>query len=201
MQYPKHLQKLIEELKRLPGVGSKSAERFAFHMLEWTPEQLAAMGRTIQQTPERLHCCDVCGCLQDDDGCSFCDPKKRQCRMLCVISSPRDAFAIDSSNSYRGLYHVLGGLLSPIDGRGPEVLHLDRLTRRLETQEIEEVVIALDATLDGDATAHYIRDSLGELPQLRISRLAFGLPMGSSIDYVDGDTLSRAFSGRQIYSN
>ncbi len=195
MRYPPHLLKVIDVLRKLPGVGSKSAERFAFQMINWKPEHLAEMSAIIQAIPQKLKHCPDCGCLQGDESCPFCDHARRTTGLLCIIATPRDAFAIEDTREYRGLYHVLGGLLSPLDGYGPEKLQLPKLKHRLKTQGIKEVVIALDSTLEGDATSLYLKREL-EPMGIPISRLAFGLPMGSSLDYVDGGTLARAFSAR-----
>lgn len=198
MKYPSHLVKLIEVLKRLPGVGSKSAERFAFDMLQWQSAQLQEMADIIAQTPERLRHCETCGCLMGDLPCTFCDGARMSSGTLCVIASPRDVFAIEATREFRGSYHVLGGLLSPMEGRGPESLHLPALLTRIAQGAIREVILALDSTLEGDATALYLKNALERFP-LVVSRLAFGLPMGSSLDYVDGGTLARALSGRSAY--
>jgi recombination protein RecR len=198
MHYPAHLQKLIEVLKQLPGVGAKSAERYAFQMLSWSESQLSEMGRTISQVRHNIKSCEVCGCLTEATHCLFCTSSNRSPHLICIIASPRDAFAIDRTNEYRGHYHVLGGLLSPLDGQGPEALELEKLVHRIEQQQVTEVVIALDATLEGDATALFLKQILQPF-QIEVSRLAFGLPMGSSLDYVDGDTLGRAFSGRRHF--
>src|SRR5258708_93541 len=127
MQYPQHLLKVIEMLKMLPGVGSKSAERFAFQMLAWRPEQLTAMAQAIETIPEKLKQCDDCGCLKNVERCLFCEESRSHAGTLCIIASPRDAFAIESTREYKGLYHVLGALLSPLDRRGPEQLNLPKL--------------------------------------------------------------------------
>lgn len=197
--YPAHLNKLIEVLKRLPGVGSKSAERFAFHMLGWPDHHLQEMGQVIGDVVGQIATCEECGCLANQGQvCSFCNIDRRDPRIICLVASPRDAFAIERTREYKGLYHILGGLLSPIDGRGPETLALHRLVDRITKHSITEMVIALDATLEGDATALYLKQALAGL-NLNISRLAFGLPLGSSLDYVDGDTLARALSGRNSF--
>lgn len=194
-KYPFHLNKLIEQLKRLPGVGSKSAERFAFHLLNWSPENIKAFAQTLGETPEKLHLCQTCGCLcGDDEACYFCQHPRRT-DILCVVASPKDVFALDATGEYQGLYHVLGALLSPLEGIGPERLRLDQLKNRLAGLNIREVVLALDSTLEGDATALYLKQEL-EPAGIHISRLAFGMPMGSSFDYVDGGTLARALSAR-----
>lgn len=196
--YPEHLLKLIQMLKKLPGVGSRSAERFAFHLLDWDPDHLHDFADTVKQINVRLKQCSECGCLVGDSACHFCDLSRRTPKMLCVIASPRDAFSIEQTHEYRGLYHVLGGLLSPLDRRGPELLAVAPLIDRIKKHSIEEVVIALDSTLEGDATSLYIKQELSSLP-VHISRLAFGLPMGSHLDYVDGGTLARALSGRHQF--
>ncbi len=199
IHYPVHLNKLIEVLKRLPGVGTKSAERFAFHMLSWPDDYLQEMGEVIAGVVNQIQICNTCGCLTNQNQpCSFCHLDLRDSHIICLVASPRDVFAIERTREYKGLYHVLGGLLSPIEGRGPEVLALHRLIDRLEKHAITEIVIALDATLEGDATALYLKQALGR-DHLNISRLAFGLPLGSSLDYVDGDTLARALSGRNSF--
>lgn len=193
--YPPHLLKLIECLKKLPGVGGKSAERFAFHFLSWHPSHLQEFAALLDKLPQELISCTTCGCLRDQTHCRFCNKEGKK---LCVIASAKDAFAIDATHEYHGLYHVLGGLISPMDDIGPESLGIDQLLDRIQQNNIEEVIIALDSTVEGDATALYLKSRLETLP-LKISRLAFGIPMGSSIDYVDGGTLARAFSGRACF--
>lgn len=195
MRYPPHLLKLIDIFKRLPGVGNKSAERFAFQLLTWPKDRLDEMGTAVQEITLRLRQCGQCGCLIGEDQCSFCTPARVALGSLCIIASPRDAFAIEETREYKGLYHVLGGLLSPMEGFGPDRLSLHPLKKRISDHQINEVVIALDSTLEGDATSLYIKKELATF-NVQISRLAFGLPMGSSLDYVDGGTLARAFSGR-----
>ncbi len=192
MKYPSYINQLIDSLRALPGVGGKTAERFAFQMLTWNEGELQELARVIGGLSEAIAHCPTCGCLMERE-CPYCDNKKRVGNILCVVSSPKDVFAIEATGEYRGFYHVLDGLLSPLEGRGAEVLRLDRLVKRLD--QMEEAIIALDSTVDGDATALYLKNEL-EQHSIRVSRLAFGLPMGSPIDYVDGGTLARAFSGR-----
>ncbi len=195
MRYPTHLLKVIEVLKRLPGVGSKSAERFAFQLLTWKEEHLAEMAQVLMGIPQKLKHCPECGSLIGEEACPFCHESRLSAGTLCVIASPRDVFAIEETREYRGLYHVLGGLLSPLDGIGPEKLNIHKLRQRLHRLQLGEVVIALDSTLEGDTTALYLKRELDPLG-VHISRLAFGLPMGSSLDFVDGGTLARALSAR-----
>lgn len=196
--YPKHLQSLIEAFKRLPGVGSKSAERFAFDLIDWTEHELEQLGSLISVTQKMLIPCTECGCIQQDSSCPFCTETRHRSKTLCVIATPKEAYALESTHAFRGLYHVLGGLLSPLDGFHPEKLSIPSLIRRIKELEIQEVVLALDSTVEGDATALYLKKELSSLP-LSISRLAFGLPMGSSLDYVDGGTLARALEGRNKF--
>lgn len=198
MKYPLHLLKLIDVLKRLPGVGSKSAERFAFEMIRWPESRLTEMAQVLQMTSLQLKHCSQCGCLIDVDHCQFCRDKNEKVESICVVATARDVFSIGATNEYNGLYHVLGTLLSPMNGVGAESLNLHKLVERITRHQIEEVVIALDSTLEGDATSLYLKKVLGPM-RVRISRLAFGLPMGSPLDYVDGGTLARALSARAHY--
>lgn len=200
MKYPRHLTKLIEVLKKLPGVGSKSAERFAFQLLQWPTAELQEMASILASCHDKLRYCPTCGCLGDDEKCHFCSEARAAHGAICIIASARDVFAIEETGEFKGSYHVLAGLLSPMEGRGAEALKLHTLEARLNNENIREVVIAIDSTVEGDATALYLKAALKALkPDLHVSRLAFGLPMGSSLDYVDGGTLARAFSGRSTY--
>lgn len=195
MHYPLPLLKLIELLRKLPGVGSKSAERFAFDMIDWPEQDQRQFGELVSTLGSRLQRCRLCGCFTHSDRCAFCDDATRDTTTLCVISSPRNAYTIERTGEYRGLYHVLGGLLSPLDGKRPEDLHIDALKQRITTLGAKELVLALDSTLEGDATALYLSKQIASLP-LNTSRLALGLPVGSSIDYVDGGTLAHALVAR-----
>ncbi len=195
-KYPNHLLKLIDVLKKLPGVGSKSAERFAFEMISWPENRLREMAKIIEAVPAQMHHCPHCGCLTEES-CRFCKTNEKA-HSICVVAKAKDVFSIGATNEYQGLYHVLGTLLSPMDGIGPDRLHIEKLLERIQLHEIKEVIIALDSTLEGDATSLYLKSLLSPL-NIKISRLAFGLPMGSSLDYVDGGTLARAFNARSHY--
>ncbi len=195
MHYPRHLLKLIDALKRLPGVGNRSAERFAFEMLQWKPAQLEELASLVAAIPAKLKSCPECGCLIGDEACPFCVEARRTSGVLCIIATPRDAFSIEQTREYKGLYHVLGGLLNPMEGWGPEKLGIHNLKTRIHKFQIKELVLALDSTIEGDATSLYLKREVEAL-DIPISRLAFGIPIGSSLDYVDGGTLARAFSGR-----
>jgi recombination protein RecR len=195
MKYPEHMIALINALRCLPGVGNKTAERYAFQMLEWEPHDLAVLAQTVGTLHEKTKFCSECGCLMDDEECEYCVSDKRDRSTICVVSNIREVFAIEQMGEYRGVYHVLGGLLSPMDGITPEVLRVESLLDRFQNTQVKEVVIALDSTLEGDATALYLNKELAELP-VKVTRLAFGIPMGSSLDYIDGGTLAYALSGR-----
>lgn len=195
MKYPSHLQKLIHVLKKLPGVGNRSAERFAFELLDWREAELKQLGEVICATPNEIAFCETCGALAETDGCSIClDPTRRR-EVISVVRSAREIFSIESTGEFKGLYHVLGGLLSPLEGIGPDQLRLDSLIERIRNEGAQEIILALDSTLEGDTTALYIKNRLENTP-IKLTRLAFGLPMGSALDYVDGGTLARAFLGR-----
>lgn len=193
-KYPPSLLFLITYLKKLPGVGAKTAERFAFQLLNWPEHQLQDLAALMHKIKEKIGRCPECNCLIEGSICAFCNEAERDTSIICVISSPKDVFNIEETHSYRGLYHVLGGLLSPLEGRNPEHLYLEPLKSRIQSKKIKEVVLALDSTLEGEATALYLKE---ELQGVSISRLAFGLPIGSSLDFVDGGTLTRALLGRQ----
>jgi len=192
---PKDLLTLISYLKKLPGVGAKTAERFAFEFLSWEKGSLQLLGNELKEIQEKIPACSICGCLTDRGLCSFC--KSRDPSILCILASPRDVYAIEETGNYRGLYHIIEHLLSPLDGRYTNTLRIDRIEKRILDSETKEIIIAFDSTLEGDTTALFLKNSLSHL-NLSISRLAFGLPVGSSLEYVDGGTLARAFVGRQL---
>lgn len=199
MHYPDHLLKLIQLLKKLPGVGNKSAERFAFHLLDWSHKQQEDLASLLTEIKEKLRYCEECGCLKGEAPCQFCHAPQRNKQLICVIAAPRDVYAIEGTHEYKGLYHVLGGVLSPMEKQGPEKLRLQQLEKRIATHQVKEVVLALDSTLEGDATALYLKKFINAFPAVHVSRLAFGLPIGSALDYVDGGTLARALAGRSHY--
>lgn len=197
-QYPSQLLTLIAFLKRLPGVGSKTAERFAFTLLDWSKEDLIDFSQKLSLIKEKITSCATCGCLKDTDSCLFCDTEKRDSSTLCIVSSPRDVYAIEETRAFKGTYHVIGGLFSPIEGKSIPQESLHKLLTRLDTNLIKEVVIALDSTLEGDATSLYVKKQL-DTKGIPTTRLAFGLPVGSSLDFVDHGTLEKAFTGRRVF--
>ncbi len=196
MRYPQMLQILIDQLKKLPGVGSKTAERFAFDLLSWDSEALHLFRRTLEELPARIPPCPTCSCLTDAGVCDFCNMTLRDSSLLCLLSSPRDVYAVEATRTFFGLYHIIEHLLSPLDGRHVSALRLDRIEERIRKNNIKELILAFDSTLEGDTTALYLQEKLSHFPH-KISRLAFGLPVGSSLDHIDGGTLLRAFAGRQ----
>lgn len=197
-KYPSDLVHLIAFLKKLPGVGTKTAERYAFQMLNWQDSELGNLAGLLLELKKKIPHCTECKCLTDNGICPFCESTTRDRSQLCIIASPRDAYSIDETGAYRGLYHVLGGLLSPIDGRSPDHLNLGQLKKRIVDLQVKEIIIALDSTLEGDTTSLYLKEQI-ENWGLSVSRLAFGIPIGSSLDFVDGGTLARALTGRQVF--
>jgi recombination protein RecR len=198
MKYPTALQQIILFLKKFPGVGTKSAERFAFHLLAWQQPELTSFASLLSHLRETVTQCPECQCLMDKNCCPFCADATRDTSQLCIISSPKDAYAIEETGSFKGLYHVIGALLSPIEGKSVEDLQLDQLKKRLDAHPIKEIIIALDSTLEGDTTSLYLKEYIDRL-QIPVSRLAFGLPLGSSLEFVDGGTLARALLGRRSF--
>lgn len=195
-KYPEPLQKLITILRKLPGVGKKTAERFAFQIISWKESDLKNFSSLLGDLKNVLGNCRCCGALiTHAQHCPFCDLTKRDGRYLCVVSSPKDIFSIESTGVYNGLYHVVSGLLSPLDDMGPEDISFDALKARLAKSEIKEIILAFDSTIEGDATALFIKREL-EKEGVLTSRLALGMPLGSTLDYLDEGTLSRALSSR-----
>lgn len=199
LKYPKDLLTLIAHLKKLPGVGKKTAERYAFHLLlESEEKDLDEFSQCLSSLNQRVPSCVECGCLMNGVCCLFCDEKKRNRDILCIIASPRDVYAIEETGDFRGMYHVLGTLLSPIDGKTPDHLNFPQLENRVKSLETKEVILALDSTIEGDATSLFLKEQFDK-SGIEVSRLALGIPLGSSLDFVDGGTLSQAFSGRQKF--
>ncbi len=191
------LDELIEALRCLPGVGSKSAQRMAFHLLERERERGSKLADVMAQAMERIGHCERCRNFSEDPLCTLCASSSRDRQVLCVVESPTELAAIEQATGYRGQYFVLMGRLSPLDGLGPEELGLAQLTERLGEGEIEELIIATNPTVEGDATAHYLAQ-LARAGGVRPTRLAYGVPLGGELEYVDRSTLAHAFGGRQL---
>lgn len=196
MKYPSHINTLIEQFKKLPGVGQRTAERFAFYVLDWPQAQIDSYAKAIQQIPLEIKHCDRCHAICSKNNCLFCDDSSRSKEILCIVAHSKDVFAIEDALAFNGLFHVLGGLLSPANGFNKERLHLTSLFERLVQNSTQEVILAFDSTIEGDATTLFLKNELQKFP-LKISRLAFGMPVGSSLEFIDSSTLSRAFVGRQ----
>jgi recombination protein RecR len=186
---------LVAQLTRLPGIGTRTAQRLAFHMLRAEKDEALALSQAIADVKERVRFCRECGNLTEDEVCAICLDARRDRTIVCVVEQPVDLLSIERTAEFRGLYHVLGGALSPIDGVDPGDLRIDELMQRVERNGIEEVVLATNPTMTGEATAGYLADRLRG--RVRVTRLASGLPVGSDLEYADEVTLGRAFSGRR----
>lgn len=190
------IEVLIEQFARLPGIGRKSAERLAFHLLgNMTEEEVKFMANTIIGAKESIHFCPVCQNLTDSDTCGICSSAKRDSGIICVVETPKDVAAIESTNEYNGLYHVLHGALSPIDNIGPDDIKIKELILRLNA-DVREVIMATNPTVNGTATAVYIQKLLKPFG-VRVTRIAHGVPMGAGLEYTDEATLTKALEGRQ----
>ncbi len=189
------LERLTEQLERLPGIGRKSAARLAFHLLYMPQEDAQMLLSAIGEAREKIHECPVCCNLTDSDRCPVCGDPKRDPTVICVVEDPQDVLAIERTREYRGLYHVLHGTISPIDGRGPEQLRIKELLHRLEDERVTEVIMATNPTVEGDYTAIYLSRLLKPL-HIRVTRLAYGIPVGGDLEYADEVTLSRSLEGR-----
>ncbi len=191
------VQDLIDELGRLPGVGPKSAQRIAFHLLQSDPVDIRRLVSALTEVTEKVRFCSICGNVSADEQCRICRDPRREMSILCVVEEPKDVVAIEKTREFRGRYHVLGGAISPIEGVGPDDLRVKELVTRLADGAIVEVIIATDPNLEGEATATYLARLLKPMG-LRVTRLASGLPVGGDLEYADELTLGRAFEGRRL---
>ncbi|HYN30118.1 MAG TPA: recombination mediator RecR [Dermatophilaceae bacterium] len=196
--YEGAVQDLIDELGRLPGVGPKSAQRIAFHLLQCDPADVERLASALTEVKARVRFCEVCFNVAEAERCRICADPRRDPRSICVVEEPKDVVAVERTREFRGRYHVLGGAISPIDGIGPDDLRLPELMRRLASGEVTEVIIATDPNLEGEATASYLARFLRGMDHLRVTRLASGLPVGGDLEYADEVTLGRAFEGRRL---
>jgi recombination protein RecR len=190
------IEELITELARLPGIGRKTAQRLTFHLLQQSPEQAQRLAAVLASVGERVHACEQCGNLTEEQPCAICRDPRRDPGLLCVVEEPSTVGVVDRSTDFRGRYHVLGGRLSPLDGIGPEALRLDRLVQRVQDGGVREVILATNPSMEGEVTATYIQQLLAGM-DVRVTRLARGLPMGGDLEYVDGVTLAHALVARQ----
>jgi recombination protein RecR len=195
-RYAEPMARLIEELKKLPGVGTKSAQRFAFHILRSTDEDAAALAEAVRGLKESLRLCSICNNITDVDPCAYCASPTRNQRLVCVVEEPTNIESVERTRGYNGVYHVLHGTLSPLHGVGPDQLRSRTLLQRAERGEIDEVILATSPTLEGEATANWLAGTLRG-SQVRLSRIATGVPAGSDIEYADEVTMARAIEGRR----
>jgi recombination protein RecR len=194
--YEGAVQELIDELGRLPGIGPKSAQRIAFHILEADPEDMKRLVDAVVHVKERVKFCSICGNVSEQETCSICRDPRRDPTAICVVEESKDVVAIERTRSFRGRYHVLGGAINPIAGIGPEQLRIRELLNRLSDGQIQEIIIATDPNLEGEATATYLARMLKTIG-VTVTRLASGLPVGGDLEYADEVTLGRAFEGRR----
>ena len=190
------VQDLIDELGRLPGIGPKSAQRIAFHILAAEPADVLRLANVMREVKEKVRFCSICGNVAEQEQCRICLDPRRDLTALCVVEEPKDVVAIEKTREFRGRYHVLGGAISPIDGIGPDDLRIRELIARLSDGAITEVILATDPNLEGEATATYLARMISPLG-VAVSRLASGLPVGGDLEYADEVTLGRAFEGRR----
>lgn len=190
------VQDLIDELGRLPGVGPKSAQRIAFHILAADPADVSRLAAVLREVKEKVRFCSTCGNVAEEEQCRICLDPRRELSTICVVEEPKDVLAIEKTREFRGRYHVLGGAISPIDGVGPDDLRIRELLARLADGAVTEVILATDPNLEGEATATYLARLIGPM-DIAVSRLASGLPVGGDLEYADEVTLGRAFEGRR----
>ena len=196
--YAPPIQRLISELAKLPGIGARTAQRLAFHILRASDEDASALAASIREVKERVGLCEVCFNLAEGPRCRICEDQRRDSALICVVEEAGDVISVERTHEYRGRYHVLGGALSPIDGVDPDDLKIAELYRRVEHGEIREVILATNPTTTGEATALHIADALRErAPDVIVTRLASGLPVGGDLEYADEVTLGKAFAGRR----
>ena len=190
------VQDLIDALRRLPGIGQKSAQRLAFHLLRANADEALALSDAIRAAKERVAICSECFNVSEGDRCRYCRDPRRDGTLICVVEEPADIIAVERTQEFRGRYHVLGGHISPMDNIGPDDLHIRELLERIRAGEVKEVILATNPTVEGEATAIYLANTLKPLG-LRVTRIASGLPVGGDLEYADEVTLGRAFEGRR----
>ncbi|MEL6319313.1 MAG: recombination mediator RecR [Cyanobacteria bacterium J06626_14] len=194
--YARPLARLIEELQKLPGVGPKTAQRLALHLLKRPDTEVQALAQALVDAKAQIGYCSICFHLSAEPVCDICKAKNRDLQTLCIVADSRDVIALEKTREYRGRYHVLGGLISPMDGIGPEQLNIGPLVHRINKENIQEAIIAISPSIEGDTTTLYVGQLLK--PFTKVTRIAFGLPMGGDLEYADEVTLARALEGRRL---
>lgn len=198
MDYPQSLINLIDQLKTLPGIGPKSAERIAFHLLKSNKDATAKLASAITELKNKIKYCSQCFNLSEKDLCDICDNSKRDKNIMCIVENPKDIHAIEKTRKYNGLYHVLLGKISPLDGIGPDKIKIKELLNRIEKQKPHEIIIATSSDVEGETTALYIAKLLKPM-RIKVTRIAYGIPVGSSLEFADEITLMRSLEGRQLF--
>jgi recombination protein RecR len=196
MHYAKPLARLVGELEKLPGIGPKSAQRLAFYLLRVPAEEAGQLAAAIMEVKERIGACSVCFNVTDQPVCDICTSDRRDPTLLCVVAEPRDLLAMERTSEFTGRYHVLGGVISPMEGIGPEMLRVRELLERIQKEGVREVILATNPTVEGDATAMYLARLIKPF-EVRVTKIAFGLPIGGDLDYADQATLIQALEGRR----
>src|SRR5262244_3203825 len=195
-KFAEPMTRLIDELKKLPGIGSKSAQRLAFHILRSSDEDAEGLANAVRDVKENLRLCSVCNNITDVDPCVYCSSPTRNQRLVCVVEEPTNIASVEKTRSYNGVYHVLHGSLSPLHGVGPEQLRIPSLIKRVESDSVDEIIIATNPTLEGEATAVYLTNLI-KRPAVKVTRIATGIPAGSDIEYADEVTMLKAIEGRR----
>lgn len=195
-RFAEPLARLIEELKKLPGIGSKSAQRLAFHILRSSDDDATALADSIRDCKAKLHLCSLCNNITDIDPCSYCSNPTRNQRVVCVVEEPTNISAIEKGKMFNGVYHVLHGTISPLHGVGPEHLRISNLLHRIDSGSVDEVILATNPTVEGEATAHYLSGVI-KRPSVKVTRIATGIPAGADIEYADEVTILKAMEGRR----
>lgn len=195
--YTPPLARLIEQLQLLPGVGPKTAQRLALHLIKRPESEVQALAQALVAAKQKVGFCRVCFHLSAEPVCAICSNKNRDRETVCVVTDSRDIIALEKTREYGGLYHVLGGVISPMDGIGPEQLNIEALVRRVTKEQLKEVILAISPSVEGETTTLYINELLKHFPASKVTRIAFGLPMGGDLEYADEVTLARALEGRQ----
>lgn len=199
MALPRSFQNLVNNLTILPGVGEKTAERYVYSLYEKDDDDVEALAKSLVDFKKNIKTCDICGCLSDENLCDVCSDKTRDKSTICIVEDSKNVFFIEKTGKYKGYYHVLNGLISPIDGKNPEDLNLSELVNNRITDEVKEIIIALNPSIEGEITSQYIQRIL-EKYNVKVSRLSYGLPMGTDIEYLDPVMISKAWDDRKVIS-
>jgi len=195
-KFAEPMSRLIDELKKLPGIGAKSAQRLAFHILRSSDDDAGALAAAVRDVKAQLRLCSVCNNITDVDPCSYCSSATRNQRLVCVVEEPTNIAAVEKTRQYNGVYHVLHGSISPLHGVGPEHLRISNLVRRIDSGEVDEVILATNPTVEGEATAVYLSQQIRR-PGVKVTRIATGIPAGSDIEYADEVTMLKSIEGRR----